>query len=111
MRVYAAPAAGERMSVQHTRPAYLVDDLCALRGPTSGTVSLPVSIDWTPANRYDMSIGRRVQTMYETVLRSASSENDLIEFLDRDLLIKSWAVLRLPRFIRQAWESQHSDLN
>ncbi|MGH3636907.1 hypothetical protein [Mycobacterium sp.] len=111
MKVYAKPGPGERLSVEHTRPAYVVEDLSELHGPTSGTVVLPVHIDWTPAREYDLEIRRRTQTMYETVLRSASSEQDLLAYLDRDLLVKLWRSLRLPDYVRAAWERQHPELN
>lgn len=110
MKVYAEPVPGERRSVEHTRPSYVVDDLLQLRGPTNGIVILPVHIDWTPAREYDLAIRRRVQTMYETVLRSASSEEDLLAYLDRELLIKLWRSLRLPDHVRAAWERQHPEL-
>ncbi|MGH3564224.1 MAG: hypothetical protein ACRDTN_21220 [Mycobacterium sp.] len=111
MKVYAQQRPGEPRSVEHTRPAYVVDDLSELRGPISGTVTLPVHVDWTPARSYDMASPRRVQTMYETVLRSASSEGDLVAYLDRDLLVNIWCSLRLPDYIRSAWESRHSELS
>jgi hypothetical protein len=110
MKIYAEPVPGEPLSVEHTRPAYVVEDLSDLHGPTSGTVVLPVHIDWTPAREYDLAIRRRIQTMYETVLRSAPTEKDVLTYLDRDLLVSLWSSLRLPDYVRVAWERQHPEL-
>ena len=109
-RVFQPVAPGVRLGFSHTRPAFVVDDLSELHGPTTGVVTLPLHIDWTPSSTYDLSDPGRVRAMYAVVLREAGSEAEVAEWLDRDLLIEHWARIGLPRFVRAAWEHAHPTL-
>lgn len=103
-------APGARFGFSHTRPAYVVDDLADLHGPTGGTVTLPIHIDWTPSSTYDLSDPTRVRGMYSVVLREASSEDEVAEWIDRDLLVEHWTRIGMPVFVRKAWETAHPEL-
>jgi hypothetical protein len=48
--------------------------------------------------------------MYETVLREATTADELRTWLDRDTLIRLWPELFLPRGVRSAWEERHPSL-
>lgn len=52
---------GTRLGFSHTQPVFVVDDLAELRGPTSGTVTPPVHLDWTPSSSYDLADPGRVR--------------------------------------------------
>jgi len=97
-------------SFENTKPVFVPDSLDDLRGPTAGSVTLPLHIDWTPSNTYDLGDEARVCTMYATVLREAKSEDDLSRSLDRGLLVRAWSSLRLPDFIRESWERRFPQL-
>jgi len=101
---------GEVPRREHAVPFYVPDDLDALRGPDSGTFTLPLSLDWTPASSYDLSNPRRVKTMYQTVIREAKRPADVEKCLNRDLLVHLWRDLFIPDFIRDAWEQAHPEL-
>ncbi len=88
----------------------MIADLGRLQGPDSGTVKLPIWLDWTPAPEYDLGDIERVQVMYETVLGEAMNEADLTRHLNRAVLIRIWGSLILPEFIRQGWEGAHPEL-
>jgi hypothetical protein len=45
--------------------------------------------------------------MYETVLREATTVEDLTQWLDGPTLVRLWAGLVLPPQVRQLWESKH----
>lgn len=110
MKTYLPVAPGARRGFSHTRPVYVIDDLADLHGPTSGLVTLPIHIDWTPASTYDLSNPTRVRSMYAVVLREAGSEPEIAEWLDYGLLLRHWAELNLPAFVRESWEAAHPAL-
>lgn len=91
------------------RPIVLPPSLSLLDGPRTGVVELPVHLDWTPTNLYDLSSPQRVRTLCSTVLENALNPEDF-RYLNRDTLRETWAVLRLPRNTRAVWESAFPSL-
>src|SRR5262245_49406736 len=61
------PAYGDR------KPYVVADDLAQLRGPTSGTVTLPHHLDWSGRGTYELDKPARLASMYKTVLNEAST--------------------------------------
>jgi hypothetical protein len=110
MHVYEPVAAGMQPTYANTRAVYVIDDLRSLHGRASGVVSLPIHLDWSMASSYDLERPQRVRTLYATVLREATSEADLADLLNADLLAATWAELNLPAFVRSAWEEAHPEL-
>ncbi|MDR1431317.1 MAG: hypothetical protein LBI99_04275 [Propionibacteriaceae bacterium] len=111
MLVIQKPKPGEQPRFpEHVKGVWVPDSLDTLRGPTVGEVELPLHLDWTPANHYDLSQPRRVQTMYRTVLCEARRPDDVDSWLDRDTLVRLWPQLKLPWFVRQPWEHAHPEL-
>ena len=110
MKTYMPVARGTRRGFSHTRPAFVIDDLADLRGPASGTVTLPLHIDGTPSSTYDLSDPTRLRSMYAVVLREAGSEDEIKSLLNTHLLMQHWADLRLPGFVRGDWEQAHPEL-
>ncbi|WFE26968.1 hypothetical protein O7623_27495 [Solwaraspora sp. WMMD791] len=86
------------------------DHLDDLHGPVSGQITLSKSLDWSGRARYDLTNPRRLASMYETVLREATTVDDLIQWLDGPTLVRLWPTLVLPPQVRQAWESKHQVL-
>jgi hypothetical protein len=84
--------------------------LADLRGPTHGTVELPIWLFWHPDRVFDLDQPGMLPWMYQIVLREASSTEDLA-YLNGDLLTSLWPDLYLPKGVRQAWEEQHADLS
>jgi hypothetical protein len=89
------------------RPYVVCDHLDDLHGPISGQVVLSRRLDWSGRARYDLDNPRRLASMYETVLREATTVEDLTLWLDGPTLVRLWAVLVLPPQVRQLWESKH----
>jgi hypothetical protein len=48
--------------------------------------------------------------MYETVLREATSPDDLARWLDGPTLVRLWPELVLPPQVRQLWETRFPQL-
>jgi hypothetical protein len=78
--------------------------LAELRGPTTGTVTVPSHLDDQGDPRYDLTKRARVARMYEAVMHRAASVNDLRDWLDQDLLIKLWPELNIAPRLRGRWE-------
>ena len=90
------------------RAALGASDLADLRGPTTGTVELPLRLFWSNPNRtFDLGSPDMLRWVYETVLREAVRAEELTDFLNRDTLVAIWPDLWLPKDIRRAWEDSH----
>jgi hypothetical protein len=92
------------------RRAVTVADLSELTGPTSGVVELPHRLFWRRNRRLNLDHPALLAWMYETVLREASTADELRTWLNGPTLIQLWETLFLPRGVRQAWEERHPAL-
>jgi hypothetical protein len=93
------------------RRVIVVTDLASLRGPSRGTVELPLRLYWSgPSPAFDLADPDMRRWLYQIVLREASQPEDLTGYLDRDTLIALWPELHLPRGVRQAWQEHHPQL-
>ncbi|MGW7386127.1 hypothetical protein [Streptomyces sp. NPDC054794] len=106
---FPVPNAFELLCAQYTKrlPARLKD----LTGPAQGTVDLPLHVVWSGRRSYDVEQPRSRMGLYRTVLAEGQRQ-DLIDFLNRDLLIEQWPVLRtlISRPIRHVWEAAFPEL-
>jgi prevent-host-death family protein len=105
----APPAAVRtRYQARPGRRVLVVTDLADLRGPASGTVTLPLRLFWSPpGHEFDLSKPFMLQSMYQTVLGEAIRPDELTTYLNGDTLAAVWRDLFLPRGVRQAWEEYH----
>ena len=72
------------------RRAIVVSDLASLRGPSRGTVELPLRLYWSgPSPVFDLEDPDLRHWLYQIVLREASRPEDLTGYLDRDTLMLS----------------------
>jgi DNA invertase Pin-like site-specific DNA recombinase len=93
------------------RRVLVIDDLDSLRGPTTGTVELPLRLFWSlPDHRFDLDDRDMRLWYYQTVLREASQAEDLSAYLDAATLVSLWPDLYLPKGVRRAWEERHQSL-
>src|SRR4051812_12638810 len=106
---FLVPNAFELLCEQYAKrlPARLED----LVGPAHGTVDLPLHVVWSGRRSYDLAGPKQRMGLYRTVLAEGQRQ-DLIDFLNRDLLIAQWPVLRtlISRPIRHVWENAFPDL-
>jgi hypothetical protein len=111
MAVVEAGASRTRYESRPGRLAVVAASLADLRGPTQGTVELPLWLFWSSADRgFDLGDRDMRLWLYQTVLREASRAEDLAAYLDGGTLIALWPELYLPKGVRQAWEDQHPAL-
>ncbi|MFG3590477.1 hypothetical protein [Streptomyces sp. NPDC047990] len=106
---FPVPNAFELLREQYAKrlPARLQD----LTGPTRGSVDLPLHVAWSGRRSYDLEQPRARMGLYRTVLAEGQCQ-DLVAFLNRDLLLKQWPVLRtlISRPLREAWEAAFPEL-
>ncbi|MCQ8191012.1 transcriptional regulator [Streptomyces rugosispiralis] len=89
----------------------LPDELSELVGPAHGTVSLPLHMAWSGLTQFDLDQPRMRMSFYRIAL-AEGMRDDLVQFLNHDLLISLWPVLRtlISRDIRDTWESTFTEL-
>ncbi|GAB2798139.1 hypothetical protein GCM10027073_32800 [Streptomyces chlorus] len=89
----------------------LPESLDELRGPTQGVVELPLHMAWSGMTSYDLGKPRRRMGLYRTVLHEGLRD-DLPRYLDQDLLLQLWPVLRtlIGRTVRAVWEDAFPQL-
>jgi hypothetical protein len=96
-----------RYQARPGREALVAADLADLRGPTTGTVELPLWLFWCRDRTFDLGEPGMLRWVYQTVLREAARPEDLTVYLDGDTLVAVWPDLALPKGVRRAWEDQH----
>jgi hypothetical protein len=73
--------------------ARLPDRLDELRGPTVGTVVLPVHLTWHGLREFDVTAEPDRLCLY-TIVLSQGKRNDIARFVHPDLLRADWPQLR-----------------
>ncbi|WP_282797650.1 hypothetical protein [Streptomyces sp. CC224B] len=83
----------------------LPESLDELHGPSQGAVDLPLHMAWSGMTSYDLGKPRQRMGLYRTVLHEGLRD-DLPRYLNRDLLLQLWPVLRalVGRTVRTVWE-------
>ncbi|MEV0446049.1 hypothetical protein AB0I84_36840 [Streptomyces spectabilis] len=103
------PNAAEILRARYTKrlPARLED----LTGPVHGTVDLPLHVVWSGRRSFQVDRPRARMGLYRTVLAEGQRQ-DLTRYLNRDLLIRQWPILRtlISRTIRDVWEDAFPEL-
>lgn len=92
------------------RAVVVADSLDDLHGPVHGEVRLPLHLDASARQSYDMDQDYFRRLVYRLVLLEAATVEDVTTWLDRDSLVRDWPELYLPRVVRAAWEQRHPAL-
>ncbi|WP_432104415.1 hypothetical protein [Streptomyces sp. bgisy091] len=89
----------------------LPESLDELHGPSQGVVDLPLHMAWSGMTSYDLGKPRQRMGLYRTVLHEGLRD-DLPRYLDQDLLLQMWPVLRslVGRSVRAVWEDAFPQL-
>jgi hypothetical protein len=96
-----APEPRRRWSAPVAVPA----DLSCLRGPTTGTVTLPHRLYWSGTGgprTLDLANPAGLRLLYRIVL-TEGTEADVCTYLDASLLRDLWPSLWLSPHVREAW--------
>jgi hypothetical protein len=73
-------------------------------------VTLDHRLDWSGNPRYDLAEPGDVLVMYQTVLKEATTPDDLGRWLDAATLQRLWTSLWLPPGLRALWEERFPGL-
>ncbi|MBQ0986553.1 hypothetical protein KBZ10_18950 [Streptomyces sp. F63] len=89
----------------------LPESLDELHGPAYGVLELPLHMAWSGMTSYDLDKPRQRMGLYRTVLHEGLHD-DLPRYLNRDLLLDLWPVLRtlVGRTVRTVWEDAFPQL-
>ncbi|MEV5885742.1 hypothetical protein AB0L74_24010 [Streptomyces sp. NPDC052020] len=89
----------------------LPQSLDELHGSAHGVVALPLHLAWSGMSSYDLDKPRWRMGLYRTVLHEGLHD-DLPRYLNQDLLIPLWPVLRtlVGRSVRAVWEDAFPQL-
>lgn len=89
----------------------LPGELSELDGPAHGTVSLPLHLAWSGLSQFDLGQPRLRMSCYRIVL-AEGQHDDLVRYLNREVLIDLWPVLRtlISQDIRDVWENAFAEL-
>ena len=110
VRVAASRPTPDPVTYGDRKPYVVVDDLAQLRGPTTGTVTLPHHLDWSGRASYDLDRPARLASMYKVVLNEATTVQDLRDWLNARVLVEIWPTLWLPARLRKLWEDRFPEL-
>ncbi|MFD0423357.1 MULTISPECIES: transcriptional regulator [Streptomyces] len=85
--------------------------LSELVGPEHGTVSLPLHLAWSGLTTFDLDQPRLRMSYYRIVL-AEGQHDDLVQYLNRGLLVSLWPTLRtlISRDVREVWEHSFDEL-
>ncbi len=86
-------------------PVAVPADLSCLRGPTTGTVTLPHRLHWSGTGgprTLDLTDAAELRLLYRIVL-TGGTEADVCAYLDASLLRDLWPTLWLSPHVREAW--------
>lgn len=74
-------------------------------------VDLPLHVVWSGRRSFEVDALRPRMGLYRTVL-AEGQQQDVVDFLNRDLLIAQWPVLRtlISRLVRDVWEERFPEL-
>ncbi|HEX2417731.1 MAG TPA: hypothetical protein VHJ83_06360 [Micromonosporaceae bacterium] len=90
----------------------LPDRLEDLRGPTNGTLSLPLHLAWSGMRDFDLNVYRQRLSAYHVVVTELRRKEDAVRYLNAGHLLELWPNLRRllgPRY-RQVWETRFPGL-
>lgn len=91
------------------RPIHVPTTLSGLRGQTSGVVTLPRRLDWSPRKSFNLD-DKFDRAAFYTAVISEAGVADIESYLDHDTLISIWPSLGLPMRVATEWEARFPEL-
>lgn len=103
--------AGLREHIFTDSLAYLVPGVLGdLKGPASGTVQLPIHVDWGPDRAYDVADDGSCAGLYQLTLQNSGSADEMGGIGNAGRLLALWPSMRLPDGCRHFWEAAFPQL-
>lgn len=92
------------------RPYTVPERLEELTGPDRGAVQPPPTLTGAPRRSYRLDNEHDAELLYRTVIREASTVDDLVRYLNAEVLKQLWPRLVLPPRCRTIWEQRLPEL-
>lgn len=90
---------------------YLVPDAFAgLKGPATGSVELPLHLDWGPERSYNVDDDGSCSVLYQVTLQNSGSIEEICRIVQAERLTDLWPTMILPARCRQVWETSFPEL-
>lgn len=90
---------------------YLVPDAFNdLQGPVTGTVKLPLHLDWGPERTYQVNDEGSCSVLYQLTLQNSGSIEEICRIVHPGRLTALWPTMILPNRCRQLWEKSFPQL-
>lgn len=106
-----ARTGGERhLRYVDVRPYTVPENLDQLAGPDHGEVQPPPELTGAPRRSYWVDDEHDAELLYRTVIREASTADELARHLNVEVLTRVWAQLVLPLRCRTLWEQRFPEL-
>ncbi|MFE5837547.1 hypothetical protein [Arthrobacter sp. NPDC056493] len=81
-----------------------------LKGPASGTMQLPIHLDWGPDRVYDVGDDGSCVALFQLTLQNSRSVDEMGGIGNADRLLALWPSMRLPGRCRDLWETAFPQL-
>lgn len=91
------------------RPVVLPNALEDLQADLPDTVELPSRLAWSGPAEFVTTEDQGLRALYSTVIREASTAEDLTAYLDATTLIRLWPTLMVGRDLERAWTQRFPD--
>jgi hypothetical protein len=92
------------------RPYTVPERLEYLTGPDRGEVQPPPTLTGALRRSYRLDDEHDVELLYRTVIREASTVDELARYLNADVLKECWSRMVLPPRCRTLWEQRFPEL-
>ena len=100
----------KRIRFRDVKPYEIVDSLDDLQGPAHGEVTLPVDVYWSGLrDTFDVGVERDRRVVYQAALSNGRREQ-IIEFVNRELLINDWPRLALDPRVFDLWAGRFEEI-
>jgi hypothetical protein len=99
----------DRVLYRDVVPYETPTSLTSLRGPASGMLELPITVQWGPTRTFDLSDTGQRRMAYRALVREGTPAFQEA-LLNRTLLFQEWPNLILPRRCQILWEQRFPEL-
>ncbi|MCI0142079.1 hypothetical protein KNN17_10860 [Arthrobacter bambusae] len=81
-----------------------------LHGPATGSVELPLHLDWGPERSYNVDDDGSCSVLYQLTLQNSGSIEEICRIVHAGRLTALWPTMILPARCRQLWETTFPQL-
>lgn len=110
LREYVAAPDKHRHTIADSLVYLVPNALDDLHGPASGTVELPLHLDWGPERTYQVNDDGSCSALYQLTLQNSGSIEEICRIVHPARLTALWPTMMLPARCRQLWETAFPQL-